>query len=93
MGIVVRSTINLPGLPAGRTANVDPSKPYIARCLAAGYLVDLFPEENSGHETDSEAVPVYGPVLEEGPEEAGPHGDSTEEGDEPDGPATVGEVL
>lgn len=40
--MIVRSTVNLPGLPAGRTAKVDPSKPYIQRCLRAGFLTPVF---------------------------------------------------
>lgn len=37
--IEVRAAIHLPGLPVGAVALVDPDEPYVARCLAAGYVV------------------------------------------------------
>jgi hypothetical protein len=37
--VPVTATINLPGLGLGREALVDPDDPYIADCLARGYLV------------------------------------------------------
>lgn len=39
--ILARATINLPGLPVGEVALVDPTVPYVANCLAALYLVPL----------------------------------------------------
>lgn len=41
--ILVRATINLPGLPAGKEAMVDPLNPVIASYLRAdtGYLVPV----------------------------------------------------
>ena len=37
----VRATINLPGLPVGKIALVDPSLPYIRDALASGYLIPI----------------------------------------------------
>lgn len=37
--IEARATINLSGIRAGKTALVDPNDPYIARCIANGFLV------------------------------------------------------
>jgi len=39
----VVATINLPGLFAGMTADTDPTVPYVARCLRAGFLLPLEP--------------------------------------------------
>lgn len=39
----VVATINLPGLSAGMTADTDPTVPYVARCLRAGFLLPLEP--------------------------------------------------
>lgn len=39
--MIVRATVNLPGLQRGKMAETDPEVPYIARCLAAGYLVEV----------------------------------------------------
>lgn len=36
--VEARTTINLPGLPAGNTATVHPDDPYIAGLLRRGYL-------------------------------------------------------
>ncbi len=43
--VLVRATVNLPGLRAGREAIVDPSTEYVKRVLAAGYLVPVDPTE------------------------------------------------
>jgi hypothetical protein len=37
--VYARASINLPGLPLGRVALVDPNEPYVAESLARGYLV------------------------------------------------------
>lgn len=39
--ILVRATINLPGLNAGETALADPTEPYIQDCLRAQFIVPL----------------------------------------------------
>lgn len=39
--ILVRSTINLPGLSAGEEALVDPTASYIQDCLRAQFIVPL----------------------------------------------------
>ena len=39
--ILVRATVNLPKLKAGQTATVDPTVPYVARCLEAGLVVQV----------------------------------------------------
>lgn len=44
-GIVVRATVNLPGLRAGAYEVVDPTDPYVAGLLAATYLVPAEDEE------------------------------------------------
>jgi hypothetical protein len=44
--ILVRASINLPGLSLGALAWVDPEAPYIATCLEYGYLQPL--EEEPG---------------------------------------------
>lgn len=53
--ILARATIGLPGLPLGREALVDPSDPYIADCLARGYLV-VVAEESEAESADEETV-------------------------------------
>jgi hypothetical protein len=40
---LVRATINLHGLPAGRLAWADPKKPEIAELLENGWLVEETP--------------------------------------------------
>lgn len=42
--IWVRATISLPGLSLGREALIDPGDPYMADCLARGYLQRLTAE-------------------------------------------------
>lgn len=37
--VLARASINLPGLPLGRVALVDPSEPYVSEAIASGYLV------------------------------------------------------
>lgn len=39
--ILVRATIKLAGIPLGAVGHVDPRSPYIAACLARGYLVPV----------------------------------------------------
>lgn len=39
--VLVRATVNLPRLPAGTEALVDPTIPYIAGCLDKGLLVPV----------------------------------------------------
>lgn len=46
--MIVRATINLPGLRRGEEAEVDPQVPYIARCLEARYIVEIEPEVDRG---------------------------------------------
>lgn len=52
----VLATINLPGLPLGREAFIDPTDPYMADCLARGYLQRLPRDgaERSDEETEVE---------------------------------------
>lgn len=38
--ITARASVNLPGLPAGTTAQVDPTHPRVAGLLRTGLLVD-----------------------------------------------------
>jgi hypothetical protein len=40
-GVRVVASINLPGLPLGTEARVDPGDPYVAECLEHGYLQRL----------------------------------------------------
>lgn len=37
--LLIRATINLPGLRRGEQALVDPEEEYIAECLASGVIV------------------------------------------------------
>jgi hypothetical protein len=43
--VLVRATVNLPGLVCGQEALVDPSVPYIAECLEARLVVPADTEE------------------------------------------------
>lgn len=46
-GIIVRATVNLPGLRAGAYELVDPHDPYIAGLLKATFLVPAEDEVSS----------------------------------------------
>lgn len=46
--ILVRATINLPGLPAGQQAMADPEDPDVKACLEATYLVVVDEGEDEG---------------------------------------------
>ena|SRR6185295_9275111 len=91
MGILVRATVNLPGLPAGYQAMVDPARYTIAKLIAAEYLVPIEPWESDA-QTNTTAVPVHGTVLPTGTEVEGTDGDSAQESDVPDGTPAVEEV-
>jgi hypothetical protein len=41
--ILVRATVNLPGLKCGRTALVDPEEPYVRKCLLGGLVIAAAP--------------------------------------------------
>lgn len=43
--ILVRATVNLPGLKVGQFANVDPDDPYIADCLRTELVVPVLDGE------------------------------------------------
>ena len=51
--MIVRATINLPGLARGQEAEADPEVTYIATCLEAGYLVEV--ETESGEDRGAAA--------------------------------------
>lgn len=46
--VLVRATINLPKLPCGQEAHVDPTVPYIRQALRAGFLVPVVPGRGGG---------------------------------------------
>ncbi len=39
--VLMRATITLPQLSVGEVVSVDPSVPYIADCIEAGFLVEV----------------------------------------------------
>lgn len=43
--ILVRATVHLPGLAVGQRVWTDPTAPYVAMCLRAGYVVQVSPSE------------------------------------------------
>lgn len=92
MGILVRATVNLPGLAAGQRAMVDPQRYSIARLLNAEYLVPIESWERDG-QADATGVPIHGSILEEGTEVQGTDGDSAQASDVPDGLPPVDTVL
>jgi hypothetical protein len=53
--LLVRATVNLPGLPYDQAACVDPTLPTIGVWLNAGYLVAL-PQDLQHHCDDVEAI-------------------------------------
>lgn len=48
--IVVRATINLPGVKRGEIILADAESEYVQQCLAASYLVPVGNHAAGGHE-------------------------------------------
>lgn len=46
--LLVRATINLPGLPRGEEVLVDDEDPYMADCLKTGLLVPVEKTPDAG---------------------------------------------
>jgi hypothetical protein len=96
MKVLVRATVNLHGFPRGEERFADTDVPIVATYLDAGYIVLVNPADvirlKEGKDADTDAVPVHGPVLEEGAEVEGPDGHSSETGDESNGPDAVGDL-
>lgn len=53
--ILVRATVNLPGLPAGEKAMVDPDMPWIKQALKNTTLMKVEDEEETGKEEGPQA--------------------------------------
>lgn len=54
--LLVRSTIALPDIGMGALVYVDPRVPYIAGCIARGFLVPVVVEEPETAEVDEHAA-------------------------------------
>lgn len=63
--LTVRATIHLPGLPLGAVAQIDPTLPYEAEALKAGYLVPV------GGPVESGAAGAGESATPEAPDSAG----------------------
>jgi hypothetical protein len=46
-GLMVKATINLPGVKRGEIIEADPGSEYVQGCLGAGYLVPVGSGETS----------------------------------------------